>query len=216
MLKAMLITAALPLLLIDCTKTKTVYIAVTPTPLEQGDYVEQEGSAATPITATTPTPMNTKALSTSTRVPATATKVPPTVFATVAVTNAEELLFALHNEARQSTGVNLLTYDLELERVAKYRSEDMAEKDYFSHAAPDGKDFGFLLRDFNIPFQTAGENICKIYKQQPEPMAKLAHDLFMNSTGHRENILRAAYSRVGISFAIAENNRVYCTVIFAG
>lgn len=212
--------------LVSCkTRTETVYIMVTPTPIEGADVIETGGSATdiTPIPTEVPTstPQPPNATVTNTAVP-TNTKVPtktpiPTTTATPSTASAEMRLFDLHNIERAKAGIHELSWDADLARVAEYRSKDMAEKDYFSHTAPAGDDFGFLLRNWNIPFRTAGENICYLYKAEPDKLATTANSLFMNSEGHRRNILNSNFNRVGISFVLRpSDNRVYCTVIFGG
>lgn len=104
----------------------------------------------------------------------------------------ESQMLDLVNEERAKANLPVLKLDEELTPVARQHSEDMFARSYFSHISPDGKTPFDRIRTANIRFLTAGENLALA---QTLP---LAHDGLMNSPGHRANILRKAFGRVGI------------------
>lgn len=121
-------------------------------------------------------------------------------------TDYEQEVIRLVNEIRAENGLNALTYDWELSRVARYKSQDMKDNRYFSHTSPVyGSPFQ-MIRNFGISFRSAGENIAKGYAT---PQAVV--NGWMNSSGHRANILNAAYTRIGVGYVAGGN---YWTQMF--
>jgi uncharacterized protein YkwD len=104
----------------------------------------------------------------------------------------ETKMLALVNEERRKVGLQPLQADMELRKVALAHSADMFERGYFAHLTPEGKDPFDRMRDAHIRFFLAGENLALA---QTLP---IAHEGLMNSKGHRENILRTGFGRVGI------------------
>jgi len=104
----------------------------------------------------------------------------------------EARLLELVNEERVSRGLQPLAADTALRRVARMHSADMFERGYFSHFTPEGADPFDRIRSGRIRFVTAGENLALA------PTVRIAHDGLMNSPGHRANILRPQFGRVGI------------------
>lgn len=122
------------------------------------------------------------------------------------VTAYEQEVIRLVNEIRQENGLTPLTYDWELARVARYKSQDMKDNRYFSHTSPTyGSPFQ-MIRDFGISFRSAGENIARGYAS---PQAVV--NGWMNSSGHRANILNAGYTHIGVGYVAAGN---YWTQMF--
>lgn len=114
----------------------------------------------------------------------------------------------LVNEIRLENGLKALEYDWELARVAEYKSRDMSSKGYFSHTSPTyGSPFQ-MIKSFGLRYRSAGENIAMGYKT-PNAVVKA----WMNSQGHRENILNSSYTHIGIGY-IANGN--YWTQMFIG
>lgn len=123
-----------------------------------------------------------------------------------AVTNYEQEVIRLVNEIRAENGLNALTYDWELSRVARYKSRDMKDNNYFSHTSPVyGSPFQ-MIKNFGISFRSAGENIAKGYST---PQAVV--NGWMNSSGHRANILNANYTHIGVGYVSGGN---YWTQMF--
>lgn len=123
-----------------------------------------------------------------------------------AVAEYEQEVIRLVNEIRSENGLKPLTYDWELSRVARYKSQDMKDNRYFSHTSPVyGSPFQ-MIRNFGISFRSAGENIARGYAT---PQAVV--NGWMNSSGHRANILNASFTKIGVGY-VAEGN--YWTQMF--
>lgn len=124
------------------------------------------------------------------------------------VSSYEAEVIRLVNNIRQQNGLQPLTANWELSRVARYKSQDMVDKRYFSHTSPTyGTPFQ-MIKNFGISFKTAGENIAYGYAT---PQAVV--DGWMNSSGHRANILNASYKQIGVGY-VAQGN--YWTQMFIG
>ena len=114
----------------------------------------------------------------------------------------------LVNEIRAKNGLKALTEDWELSRVARYKSQDMKDNRYFSHNSPVyGSPFD-MIKNFGISYRTAGENIAK---GQSTPQAVV--NAWMNSSGHRANILNSSYTRIGVGYVASGR---YWTQMFVG
>lgn len=125
-----------------------------------------------------------------------------------AVRSFETEVVRLVNEQRAQHGLKPLTENWELSRVARYKSQDMADNRYFSHTSPTyGSPFQ-MIRAFGLSFRTAGENIA--YGQRT-PQAVV--NAWMNSSGHRANILNASYTQIGVGYVAGGN---YWTQMFIG
>ena len=125
-----------------------------------------------------------------------------------AVLDYEKEVVRLVNEIRVKNGLKELTYDWELSRVARYKSQDMKDNRYFSHTSPTyGSPFQ-MIKNFGLSYRSAGENSAKGYKT---PQAVV--NGWMNSSGHRANILNASYNRIGVGY-VANGN--YWTQMFIG
>ena len=125
-----------------------------------------------------------------------------------AVTSYEAEVIRLVNEIRRENGLNPLTANWELSRVARYKSQDMADNRYFSHTSPTyGSPFQ-MIKAFGLSYRTAGENIAMGYST---PQAVV--DGWMNSSGHRANILNASYTQIGVGYVVQGH---YWTQMFIG
>lgn len=128
----------------------------------------------------------------------------PTLDSTV--TSYEQEVIRLVNEIRTENGLKALTYDWELARVARYKSQDMKDNKYFSHTSPVyGTPFQ-MIKNFGISYKSAGENIAKGYAT---PQAVV--NGWMNSSGHRANLLNAGYTHIGVGYVSGGN---YWTQMF--
>lgn len=112
-----------------------------------------------------------------------------------AVTNYEQEVIRLVNEIRVQNGLKALTYDWELSRVARYKSQDMKDNRYFAHTSPMYGTPGEMVKSFGISHKRVRENIARGYRS---PQAVV--DGWMNSSGHRANILNAHYTRIGVGY----------------
>jgi uncharacterized protein YkwD len=104
----------------------------------------------------------------------------------------EKQMLDLVNQERQAAGLNPLAADPELTEVARRHSADMFARGYFAHDTPEGLTPFDRMRAANVRFLTAGENLALA------PTLSVAHTGLMNSPGHRANILRREFGRVGI------------------
>ncbi len=124
------------------------------------------------------------------------------------VSSYESEVIRLVNEIRQKNGLRPLTANWELSRVARYKSQDMRDNGYFSHNSPTyGTPFQ-MLSAFGLSYRTAGENIAKGYAS---PQAVV--NGWMNSSGHRANILNGSYTQIGVGYVSGGN---YWTQLFIG
>ena len=104
----------------------------------------------------------------------------------------EKQMLDLVNKERVANGLNPLAPDPELTEVARKHSADMFARGYFAHDTPEGLSPFDRMRQANVRFATAGENLALA------PTIPVAHNGLMNSPGHRANILRREFGRVGI------------------
>ncbi|HEU4930608.1 MAG TPA: CvpA family protein [Pyrinomonadaceae bacterium] len=104
----------------------------------------------------------------------------------------EKQMLDLVNQERQAAGLPALQADPELTEVARKHSADMFARGYFAHDTPDGLSPFDRMKQANVRYITAGENLALA------PTLQIAHTGLMNSPGHRANILRREFGRVGI------------------
>jgi uncharacterized YkwD family protein/spore coat assembly protein SafA len=121
----------------------------------------------------------------------------------------ENEVIRLVNVERAKKGLQPLSANWELSRVARLKSQDMANKGYFSHQSPTyGSPFN-MMENFGIRFSSAGENIA--YGQMTPAQVMSA---WMNSPGHRANILSPSYTQIGVGLAKNKNGVPYWTQEF--
>lgn len=115
----------------------------------------------------------------------------------------ESQVLTIVNQKRQAQGLKPLQMDWELQRVARTKACDMAQKGYFSHQSPTyGSPFD-MMKQFGITFKSAGENIAQGQRTPEEVM-----NSWMNSQGHRENILKPDFTHIGVGYCQQGNNWV--------
>lgn len=124
------------------------------------------------------------------------------------ISSVEREVARLVNLERQKSGLAPLTLSEELSRVARIKSQDMADKNYFSHTSPTYGDPFQMMRSFGIKFGYAGENIAKGYRGAESVM-----NGWMNSSGHRANILNANFKKIGVGYVEARGT-TYWTQLF--
>ena len=121
----------------------------------------------------------------------------------------EQEVLTIVNKERALRGLSPLTLDSELSRIARIKSQDMIDNKYFSHISPTyGSPFE-MMESFGLRFSAAGENIAYGQKTAAEVM-----ETWMNSAGHRANILSDAYTHIGIGVAKMYNGTLYWTQMF--
>lgn len=121
----------------------------------------------------------------------------------------EQKVIDLVNQQRAWNGLPALKANWELSRVARYKSQDMINKHYFAHQSPTyGSPFN-MMESFGIRFSAAGENIAYGQRTPQEVM-----NGWMNSPGHKANILSGVYNQIGVGVAKASNGTFYWTQMF--
>ena len=104
----------------------------------------------------------------------------------------EKEVFDLINKQRTQNGLSSLKENSELQRVARIKAQDMVNNNYFSHTSPTyGSPFD-MMKSFKISYNTAGENIAGNSSNSDAVTA------WMNSPGHRANILNSTFNQTGI------------------
>ncbi|HSV32886.1 MAG TPA: CAP domain-containing protein [Pyrinomonadaceae bacterium] len=128
-------------------------------------------------------------------------------------TAIEKRAFELINEARQSKGLSLLTWDPELCLMARAHSQDMIQRRFFSHETPDGRDTTDRAHAIGIAhFQILGENIA--YNQGFEDPGAFAVERWLLSSSHRANILNPQFQASAIGVSVAADGTVFLTQDF--
>ena len=128
---------------------------------------------------------------------------------------SERQLLTLTNQARASAGLRSLRVDSTLASLARWRSKDMITRNYFSHSIPPGGyNIFHVLDQKGYCYHIAGENIG--WNNYPDDVATaVVEQSFMNSAGHRANILGKAWDVVGIGAYKGPDGKKMWTVIFA-
>ncbi len=117
----------------------------------------------------------------------------------------------LVNQQRSAKGLAALKSDSQLARLAQLKAEDMAKKGYFSHTSPTYGSAFDMMKAAGYSYRTAGENIAKGQKTASSVM-----NGWMNSSGHRANILGTGYTKIGVGYALDKNGTPHWVQIFAG
>ena len=121
----------------------------------------------------------------------------------------EQEVIRLVNVERSRNGLGPLTHNWQVARVARIKSQDMISNNYFNHYSPVyGSPFK-MLEDFGLRFSSAAENIAKGQRTAQEVM-----NSWMNSPGHRANILSKNVTQIGVVAAKASNGTLCWTQIF--
>lgn len=121
----------------------------------------------------------------------------------------ERAQLELTNEARRAAGAPALVCDERLTLAARLHSQDMCDQGYFSHTSLDGRSFADRIREQGATYRTAGENIARGQRTPAD-----VHDAWMNSDGHRRNILNASFGRIGIGYVACPGSGPYWTQDF--
>jgi len=119
------------------------------------------------------------------------------------------------NQIRADSGLPPLTMDSSLAQVARYRAEDMAAKDYFSHQPPDGCDYRCLFNKSGVSMAWAGEVIAwNTYP--PKDAVQTTIRMWHDSPGHFGVITNRCFARMGTGAATAADGRIYHVAVFEG
>ncbi|HWO96823.1 MAG TPA: CAP domain-containing protein [Bacillus sp. (in: firmicutes)] len=157
-----------------------------------------------------PTQTTTQQAKPAAQQPATNTEKPAAATASN-VSEFEKQVANLVNQERQKAGLKPLQLDTKLSDVAREKSKDMMNKGYFSHQSPTyGSPFD-MMKQFGITYNSAGENIAKGQQTPQEVM-----NAWMNSEGHRANILNGSFTHIGVGFVKDAQGTTYWTQMFIG
>ena len=111
---------------------------------------------------------------------------------TSSMNSDEKEVFDLINKQRTNNGLPALRNDSEVQRIARIKAQDMVDNNYFSHNSPTyGSPFD-MLKSFKVSYKTAGENIAANSSNSSAVTA------WMNSSGHKANILNSSFNYTGI------------------
>ena len=162
-----------------------IQVATPTTTAAQSAFAQ--AAVTTTQSATTTTPPTTTH-------PTTTTQPPPPVVTTTSTPppSQTQQVFALVNQARAQAGCKALADDPRLDTAAQQHSDDMADRDYFSHTTPEGVTFDKREEAAGYP-SPGGENIAAGQSSAQQVMTA-----WMNSSGHRANILNCSFAAIGI------------------
>lgn len=126
----------------------------------------------------------------------------------VEVSAYEEKVVELVNIEREKVGLAPLTINKDLVELARVKSQDMKDNNYFSHNSPSLGSAYDMMKAKGVKYSTAGENIA-MGQKSPEAVVTA----WMNSAGHRANILKSSYTQIGVGYVSSGN---YWTQMFIG
>jgi len=133
----------------------------------------------------------------------------PAPTADASIATMEKEVVRLVNIEREKQGLQPYKHNSQVTSIARRKSEDMRDKKYFSHQSPTyGSPFE-MLNQFGVEFTAAGENIAKGQKTAQAVMTS-----WMNSPGHRKNILSEKFTEIGVGLAKDANGTTYWTQQF--
>lgn len=193
--------------------TATPALTAQPTAEPKPSMQPTAAPVATPIPTqkptAAPTPVPTRRPE-ATKKPVTAT-VPPSTdddYTTPSMSAQEEIALNLLNQDRAANGLPALKADPALSAIARAKSRDMHENNYFAHTSPTYGSASEMLKHFGYSFTSVGENIAHHATVEKSQAA------FMSSSGHRRNILGSQWSKVGIGVWKDSQGFVYVTQLF--
>jgi len=115
----------------------------------------------------------------------------------------EKTMVNLHNQARANNGLRALCVHEKLTNAARSHSKEMIDKDYFSHSSYNGESFSARIKRFGYyPYRTIGENIAWGSGSRGSPATIFNN--WMNSSGHRSNILNSNFKHIGVGTAYGQ------------
>ena len=126
----------------------------------------------------------------------------------------EQAIYQKVNAERAKAGVPQLSYNSTMEKYARIKSQDMGDKNYFSHEDLNGNLITVKMKADGVSYKSWGENIAYIGGvSDANALAEQFMKNWMNSSGHRANILSTNFESIGIGVYKA-GNRVYATQEF--
>ena len=104
---------------------------------------------------------------------------------------------ALVNAERVEGGLTPLTTSAALTRAAQAKANDMAANGYFAHTSPEGRTFSYWIKDAGYAYKSVGENLAQGFTESDRTV-----EGWMNSSGHRTNIMATKYTQTGVATAV--------------
>lgn len=195
---------------IDWDKLINSFIICKPTSKPTVQPTQTPTVTYEPTSAPTAAPTATaKPTSAPTAAPTVKPTVSPTQSPSQSETAMEQEVLRLVNEERAKNGLNALTWAEDLAKVARAHSSDMINRGFFSHTNPDGESPFDRLKNAGISYRSAAENIAYGQKSAADVM-----NSWMNSSGHRANILNANLREIGVGAVKDSKGTIYWTQVF--
>lgn len=126
-------------------------------------------------------------------------------------------IFVIANNERRKAGLEDLVWDEDLRAIARYKAREMLQFEYFAHSSPYTGNSWNLAEMFGYCYTAFGENLAKLvgyshYDITPE----IIMEGWMESPGHRENILRKTFRKAGIGLIYSPDDRIqYSSLLFS-
>lgn len=216
------------------TPSPTPKATPSPTSTPKATKKPRPTPTATPEPTATPTvgPITPKPTATPTPKP-TATPTPKPTATPLDVTiehlrQVEDEIVVLCNAERAKEGLKPLKSNSQLNEIARYKSEEMGLYNYFEHKSPISgyQSWDLAKKVFSYEYRSFGENIWMKRATASNPKQYLPTfkanitaseivDDWMNSEGHRENILSTKYGQIGVGVVVCSDLRAYATQVFS-
>ena len=128
--------------------------------------------------------------------------------------SVESAIYNKVNEERAKVGATALSYNNTMQKYARIKSQDMGDNNYFSHEDLDGNLITTKMKNDGVSYKAWGENIAYIGGNvSADSLAEQFMTNWMNSSGHRANILSTNFSSIGVG-VYKIGNKVYATQEF--
>ena len=138
------------------------------------------------------------------------TTAPPTTTAPAGLDPMLVEVLTLVNAERAQRGIAPLQIQAQLNQAAQVHSEDQARRNTLTHYGPNGETPGDRIDDTGYQYRTWGENAAMGFRSAASVMTG-----WMNSPGHRQNILNSAFTEIGLGIAVSSSGAPYWTQVFA-
>lgn len=198
---------------IDLNKYNKPSSCPTAKPAPTAKPTEKPTTTPTPTVKPTEKPVVTPAPTVKPTAKPTATPVstakPTTAPASSSEAAMEEEVLRLVNEERAKQGLGALKRASDLDSLARAHSADMIKRNFFDHTNPDGQSPFDRMRAAGISYRAAAENIAS-----GQTSAQSVMNAWMNSSGHRKNILNSSYTEIGIGAVKSSAGKIYWTQEF--
>ena len=131
----------------------------------------------------------------------------------VTLTDKESYVMKAINDQRAAAGLAPVQINAGLTDLSRYRSNDMASRNYFSHVTPEGGKFLGMLSDRGVAYKFAGEILAR-NNYPSEQAAQIAMESYLGSAPHKAIIMDGRFTQVGVGYAVGGEEMSYFTVIF--